>query len=452
MRRLEEDIRDRLAQWEAEPPMEAWQAIADRLDGQKPAVFPWRKLAAAVAMLIAGLGALLYLIPGIQDTEKPLVAVQETRMEPAAQSVLSDDVVINMNIAGNAGEPSRGNQVSLPSDARVERPSPIQRASSGTHIALASSKPEMTAPSVANKSVLPISAVMERPVLIPSGSSLALHPAGPLTSMGLISETVETSRPSMSLMAFYSPQVSYRFRTRDAYMPFEALESELPSFSAGLQLAVRLSKRFEMRSGASYNRVGQIINHVAVFSNPTADGLYYRNGVPLSVHPQSLTTSLGEIRFVNHSLYFADMASGRVLTLRNSFDETDDKILIRKDDRLVQEFNFIEIPLIFSYNLIRGKVNLAVKAGTSASLLHSNGVYLHGNNRQELIGESVTLNMLNWSGMGGLVLSYPVQPNIRLNIEPTANFFILPISSRYNLAGPSYPYTYSVYFGVSYGF
>jgi hypothetical protein len=255
---------------------------------------------------------------------------------------------------------------------------------------------------------------------------------------------------NFTLAAYFAPQQTYRFQSNNVSNPMHSLESEILSFTSGMMIKYRLGKRLEIQSGLGFNRIGQSVNDIASFSHPSNMPLYSNDGATIGAHPQSMSTSMGGIIFNDQSLYFADIGSSRIITLKGSYNDSNVNLLNKSGTGLIQHFEYLELPLSLRYKLLDKQLDVSAKAGIAANYLLSSKVYLQGTQFSSPIGESVGISKFNFAAMGGLVFSYPLTSQMDINIEPTASMFIRPIGQVKNLSNETYPYAWSVLMGISY--
>jgi hypothetical protein len=460
MNRFENEIKRKLSDFEAEPPKEIWAAIESRLDKKEIApVFFWKKFAAAAAILIVLASAsLLFIVPlfistqKLADNELPTPTLENSSgiVAPPTDDQKAPEQTAVINLTNNNTPPSTPankaaqNNQTIASEILVTFPENI----SDTY---ALQIPEMLPyPS----SSIELSHQSLQSLDINYSDPLAKTPHRltkfTITQTNNLPNSLASS--AFSVSAYFAPQQAYRFQYGPGATGFtESLESEIMSFATGVQVNYKLNKRWEIQSGLGYNIIGQRVNEIASFSHPSMMPLYSTNGDPIRQHPQSMSTSMGGIIFTDQSLYFADVSSTRIITLKGSYDESIVNLLNKNGTGLMQQFQYLELPVSARYQLFERGLAVYAKAGVIANYLLSGNVYLLGNMpSNDPIGHSVGVSNFNIAGMGGLAFTYPLTNRLQLNLEPTATMFLRPMGQVNNLTRETYPYSWSVYMGISY--
>ncbi len=475
MDRFEKEIKNKLDHFESMPPDELWDRIENDLDkGQPDQRFVWYKVAAAVLVLVVSVFSAWIFLPSFFTDSKRLA--QEGERNQPEVFVGEEDLPGN-----NAEEYTSANKQNKEIDQGQQKStlheSSVDAHGQGdqdSHVGSAQSskqddyqilagdsdqkpvrrilRPSESDPSFAMLPSMGTSGIKTRTAdLLNLEEPAALaYERREVQIQNLIGDPLSASPNGFSLSAFVMPQESYRIHNSNSSFPFSAMESDVFSFGAGIHVGYALNKKWKLRTGLAYTRLGQKVNDIAAFTHPSMMHLYSSDGKTVADHPQSMTTSMGGIRFTNQSYYFADVTSARIFTLKGSYDESNVNLLNKTGMGLLQHFDYLEIPFIAQYNLFNSIFSLDVKAGVNANFLLSGNVYLQGSSYFRPVGKSTGHKTFNLSGSTGLVASYPLGDHINLEIEPTFSMFLSPMgkSSPYN---HTYPYNYSLMIGFSYG-
>ncbi len=467
MDRLEKDIQKRLDNYEVEPPAELWSSIENRLDEKayaRAGIRRKRMTAVAAAALLFLLSASALLLNQLGVPVEPIAQeTTPTTSQPAAPEAPDSQ---SSSTEATAAVSSTDTQRELPITTSTFTPQKSQAL-----VALKENKEQpgtldfreqpMIA-DVAIRSALP-SFSAETASLVAENHELAaaqIQLPGNLEAAGkeeisnrmdfALANADQAGNSSFSLATFFAPQQSYRYQNRNTPNPMQALESEIMTFAAGLHVNYKVNNRWEIQSGLGYNRMGQRVNDIATFSHPSMMALYSKDGASINEHPQSMSTSMGGIVFTDQSLYFADISSSRIITLKGSYDESIVNLLNKTGTGLIQHFEYLEMPVNARYKFWQKGFDIYAKAGLSANYLLSANVFLPEQIQSTPIGTVVGINKLNFSGMAGLAISYPVTNRVSLNLEPTASMFLTPMGNVRNLTRETHPYSWSVLMGVSY--
>jgi hypothetical protein len=464
MDKFENHIKQKLQGFEAEPPGDLWPGIAERLDKGSGRRFIWYKVAAALAFLLIAVYSVWFILPHTGDSES--LVVIDTQAEINENILLQDQAgesIIPEELPGSVSVLNKQESIDATYFASTEIiPDDLIAYSedfSGTVSDLQIFEPSVELAMIQPYTTVHFNVGGEVPINISAGRKEAISENVSSYSVPLISSTDATfasytpERVSgFSISAYLAPNESYRYQSRSAVIPHESMESGLLNIGGGLNLHYRFNKRFEIQSGIAYSRWGQKVHDITVYSHPSKTPLYTFNGLPTSRHPQSMITSMGSILFTNQSYYYADVASSRVLTLKGTYDDSNVRLLGKSGSGLVQQFEFLEIPLMFRYKFIDRGFFIAAKAGASANILRSGKVLLNETGSNTVIGNIVDVITYNFAGSGGLVFGYPITNKVNLLLEPTASVFINPLGVNTSLSGKTYPYNYSLFVGISYDF
>ncbi len=246
-----------------------------------------------------------------------------------------------------------------------------------------------------------------------------------------------------------APQYAYRFNSSDPHSldkgnsVFENNESHLFTYNFGINAAYQINQKLSIESGLNYIRMGQSIRNIQVYYHPDHKSPF--ENIIGSGHPQSLLSSMGEINFIDPSLYFDDNQSHRITIVDGVKEPEMD--LIAKGNRINQHLNFVEIPVMLRYDVYDRMTKIQLKGGVGFNYLVSNSVVLENNGTIDIIGETALIRNWNMSVSGGLAFKIPVTNRILFHLEPTASFFVNSMTrgSEYNV----YPFGISLITGVS---
>lgn len=120
-----------------------------------------------------------------------------------------------------------------------------------------------------------------------------------------------------------------------------------------------------------------------------------------------------------------------------------------REGTMVQQFGYIEIPLELNYALTEGKFGVNLIGGVSSLFLVDDSISLESDNLKTKIGESSTINSLNFSTNVGFGLNYNFTKKVRFNIEP---MFKYQLNTFSNSSGDFQPFSMGVYSGLSFKF
>jgi len=247
-----------------------------------------------------------------------------------------------------------------------------------------------------------------------------------------------------------APQYAFRINSSDPDLLFqgrsifEQNEKHLFTYNLGINVEYKLNKRISVESGLQYIRMGQIIRNIKIYSHPDNKSPF--DILPSYVrHPQSVLTSMGEIKFDDPTLYFDDISAHRVITLDDINEPEDD--LQEKGDMLNQHLGFLEVPLSIRYNVYNRLFKIQLKGGAGLNYLVNNSVVLEREGVRNSIGKTSLIRNWNISLTGGAAFVVPVTNKLNFYMEPSANLFVTSMThgKEYNV----YPYGISLYTGLT---
>lgn len=183
-----------------------------------------------------------------------------------------------------------------------------------------------------------------------------------------------------------------------------ANEQLIPSFTFGANLSYSLSDRWSILSGVYYlNQKNEIQNFYVVENTASTKSEFSTN------------SSFGNINISNNDLLY-DNAE-----LSNQFELNDYSNISNFNSDLIQQFEFIEIPLLISYKLISNKWRISLVGGFNTGFIIGNSVYIK-NHKSEKIGTTEDTNSITFKSVLGFSFEYPLSKRLFLTIAPTYKY------------------------------
>jgi len=265
-----------------------------------------------------------------------------------------------------------------------------------------------------------------------------------------LKKTKERKSLQITLGGQFSPSYSYReVSSSKNHNTSAAQESGLISYTGGLNLNIKTLKRWSVETGVYYAQVGQ------KFSNPknAFSTLSYIN-VALSNESETdtksglnLNNSLGKIKLNNSH---DNLQNESVNYLKLGFSSTQNSYSKTQQLTIQQELDFIEIPLVIKYDIIKKAIIFSLAGGISTNFLVGNNAYQIENNSKEKIGETENINNINYSTIFGIGFKTPIWKSIEFNLEPKIRYFMNSVTN--NNETNYHPYSIGIYTGISYKF
>lgn len=177
-------------------------------------------------------------------------------------------------------------------------------------------------------------------------------------------------------------------------------EESLPVYSGGLNLVYRFSDRWSVESGLSYQRQGQQIQDFKLIQSTT--NAY-------------VETYYGEVEITNPLAFASNVAEV------NYYDLSSNVSLSMYNESLVQQFELIEIPVLFNYKLIDRRWSLFLLAGINQGIVVGNKVWIK-TAPETIVGKTTALNTFIYKSVLGFSLQYPVVDRFYLNVGPSFKY------------------------------
>lgn len=197
------------------------------------------------------------------------------------------------------------------------------------------------------------------------------------------------------------------------------------SFSYGVQVAYKISKRWTIQSGIHMQEMNYSNNNISVISAGRSN--------------LTATSFANQENFV-FDKNFAESSALASYSLQSNFSNT---------GNLSQNFGYIEIPVEIKYNFTNfKKLETQFVTGFSSLFLNKNTVNLNLENTSRT-GEATNLNNLNFSGNLGFDFNYLFNKNWSINVNPMLKVQLNTFSEN---ANGFTPFNMGVYSGIIYRF
>ncbi len=435
-------FRKGLSDHQAMPPAEAWEKINSRLerDNKRGFVYDIVRIAAAVFILLGFGGGLLQIIRQDKEDDNYLptdktetTSLPEIADMPAPRQTpfhTDDKIFIAETPRLEPGllfrESSEIKDLKLPSSIKE----PVIR------------EPQFPGPAI-SKPVAEIAytAYVARPDIRRD------VPAASYQDKDQISYEKQR-RWSAGIMA--AP--SYSFRTLSAVQPgffnksrFNSTESGLVSFSGRVVVSYMINERLSAQTGIDLMKMGQNIENMYIVNDPLAIEQIRARRASLKSSTQPVQNSLGEIYTTTQSVLVTNSEHITHDDLGGTISASD-----WKPGRIIQDINYLQVPLILRYRILNGNFGLMASGGLGANFITGNKVLLKYKGENFDIGKTLDVKRFGLSGILGLGMEHQISNNIIFIIEPRLSHFITPANS-----GASHqlrPYSLSFYGGLSFRF
>lgn len=256
---------------------------------------------------------------------------------------------------------------------------------------------------------------------------------------------IKTTERRWSVSAMASPTYYSRMgKGNEDYLRMAATENAGSSYAGGIGFSYKISKRISIQTGIYYSAYGQKIDGVSSFSGFDEYGAKGNGNF-------EVVTSNGPMHTSNADVFLRSDAGDKVSTAFNNdvFDPYKAKLNYITNS-LIQNFSYIQMPVMLRYKLIDRTLDFNLLGGISYDLLIGNTAYAKTDAGKYPIGATEGLNSLLFSSSFGMGFEYNFSQKISLNLEPTLRYYLNPFN---NTVGTMvHPYSIGVYSGFSYKF
>lgn len=249
----------------------------------------------------------------------------------------------------------------------------------------------------------------------------------------------ETKRSNWSVGAMISPVYSYRTISGDAFTGtddavdagyFNDNEEGITTIAGGISMDFNFNNRLSLGSGMFFSRIGQQNNDVLAYNDPQTSDLY------------KLATSTGTIT-VNPRSFENVIVEQQAASPKDSIPG--DYFV---NSSLVQNLDYLEVPLVLKYKVIDSRVSVNVKGGLSPGILVNNRSYFTVEGQKLQTGTTENINNFIYNSILGLGLEYAISRKVAISMEPSFKYSLSPVNSGTGLE--YHPYSLSWFTGISY--
>lgn len=185
-------------------------------------------------------------------------------------------------------------------------------------------------------------------------------------------------------------------------------EELLPSFTFGANFSYNLSDRWSLISGIYYLKHKNEIQNFYIIENTIN-----------SETTLSTNSSIGNILISNRELI------SRNASFSNQIELSTFSNISNYNSDLIQQFEFVEIPLLISYKLINKKWTISLITGLNAGFMVGNNVYMKDfETENDKLGSTDDVNTMSLKSVIGFSFEYPLSKRLFLSISPTYKYQI----------------------------
>jgi hypothetical protein len=460
---IDKPFRDRFRHFEAAPPEQVWQGIASALhsDKRRKQVLWISRIAASIALLLA-LGTTWYLLKEPPGTQLGKLETQEaeTREEGRESNAeVSDkeadtpfikgegpDGQTEMDVRTTARESIlQETKVNL-ADANIPSNRPILTVAAGQNEAI----PERLTP----MSATPLPTDFSDPEALLAMTYYPSTVPGENEGIDVFEEWGE-GKPASHDKWGVGTQVSPIYSYRNLEAPggsagsasyYNDVEEGIISYAGGVNVQYALLKRLSVQSGLYYSSMGMKVGNA-----------YYArvdNGSSFMDETASLQASINNSTGIIETQKDLDYAVGANTVPQAGWEVSSQNLranaLNATEGEILQQFEYLELPLILRYRVIDRRLGFHLLGGLSSNFLVGNSAYYQEGENKEEIGATRNLRPVNYSSVVGMGVDYSISKRFHINLEPTFRYYLNSINTGSLIK--SHPYTVGFFTGLLYTF
>lgn len=202
-------------------------------------------------------------------------------------------------------------------------------------------------------------------------------------------------------------------------------ENNQASLAYGVNVAYKLTKKLNLRTGINQVNLSYVTNDVALTFNTSS---FSENNISFNSNNQYFTVvNTSEITNTNGNNFRGNQNLGNIN----------------------QQLGFIEIPIELEYQIIDKKIGVNLIGGASTLFVSDNSVIFENASEQIEIGEANNLNSTSFSTNVGVGLNYGLSKQWSFNFEPTFKYQFNTFKTN---NASIRPYYFGIFSGVRFKF
>jgi hypothetical protein len=253
----------------------------------------------------------------------------------------------------------------------------------------------------------------------------------------LLASTEVINKPKRwTIEGQYAPIYSYRSlsyvsSSNPSKAAYNNAESGLLAHSYGIKANYEASKHITLQIGLFYSLMGQTLKDIYMVSDAQASII----GTNSDIDTRLINSSLGpisngnsspeaayDLNYIGYNSYINKVGFGETNNLSNN--NAYSNAVSRTNASLIQQFKYLEIPLVMRYTIGNRKLKFHLAGGFSTNILLNSDAILKKDGEKNVIGETTNLNAINFACLFGIGLSYPVRPKLDITLEPTFKYHL----------------------------
>jgi hypothetical protein len=226
---------------------------------------------------------------------------------------------------------------------------------------------------------------------------------------------------------------------------FNEVEEGLVSFAGGVNVHYAPLKRLSVQSGLYYSSLGMKVGNA--FYTVEEGNIFWDEAPSIQASINNSTGTIETQQGMDYT-YKANVQPqpGTELTGAHSRANAPDA----PAGEILQQFEYIELPLILRYRVIDRRLGFHFLGGFSSNFMVGNSAYYQESGNKERIGTTDNLRPVNYSSVVGLGIDYSISKRFHVNLEPTLRYYLNSINTGSIIK--SYPYSIGFFTGLLYTF
>jgi len=227
---------------------------------------------------------------------------------------------------------------------------------------------------------------------------------------------------------------------------YDQIESGLVAYAGGVNVNYLPTTRFSIQSGIYYSKLGLSVGY----------DYYYENLAPAEITSasvykfNSVSNSSGIINVENNSQVDYTTNSDDSWERTSYFGGISELNVRVFEGDIIQNFEYLEIPMILRYKLIDRKLDFNFLGGMSTNFLIGSNVYYQEGGTREKVGKTTDIKTVNYSSIFGFGIDYAISKRLNVNLEPTFRYYINSINLSSSIS--SHPYSMGIFTGMTFYF
>jgi hypothetical protein len=227
---------------------------------------------------------------------------------------------------------------------------------------------------------------------------------------------------------------------------YNDVEDGIVSYSGGVNVHYAPLKRLSVQSGLYYSNMGMKVENA-----------YYAivdNRFSLLDETSTIQASINNSTGIIETQEGLDVAYAANTVPQAGWELASQNAMARSLDapegEILQQFQYLELPLILRYRVIDRRLGFHFLGGFSSNFLVGNSAYYQEGGNKEQIGTTGNLRPVNYSSIVGMGVDYSISKRFHVNLEPTFRYYLNSINTGSMIK--SHPYTIGIFTGLLYTF